>query len=382
MCIRDSFKIVNDSMGHLTGDELLKEAGARLAATVREPDVVARLGGDEFAILLEELRSNEQAAHVAQRTINALIEPISVAGKDLFTSGSVGIALADPRYQSAEELLRDADVAMYRAKANGRQRFEIFDEELHRNALRLLDLEGDLRHALQRQEFEPHFQSIVTLHDGEAVGYESLLRWRHPERGLLLPGDFLAVAEDSGMVEAIDRLMFERTLRVAPALGHGKGYVCINVSARHFRNPEFDELILGLVRARGLDPSRLRLEVTEGALFENPEQARRSLQRLRDAGVLAQIDDFGTGYSSLSYLHKFPIHGLKIDRSFVADLRPGDIGGSAPIVRAILALARSLGIEAIAEGVETTAQRDALLRLGCELGQGFLFSHPRPFDEL
>jgi len=378
----DRFKIVNDSMGHLTGDELLKEAGARLSSAVREPDVVARLGGDEFAVLLDDLRNNEQAAHVAQRIIQSLLEPIQVAGLDLFTSASIGIAYADPRYQSAEELLRDADVAMYRAKANGRSRFEIFDETLHREALRLLDLEGDLRRALQRQEFEPYFQPIVRLMDSGPVGYETLLRWKHPQRGLLLPGDFLAVAEDSGLVEQIDRQVFERAMRLAPPLLHGTNYVCINVSARHFRNPDLDQFILGLVRSRGIDPSHLRIEVTEGVLFENPDLARRTLQRLRDAGVFAQIDDFGTGYSSLSYLHRFPIHALKIDRSFIADLRPGDIGGSAPIVRAILALARSLGIEAIAEGIETTAQRDALLRLGCEFGQGFLFAHPRPADEI
>jgi EAL domain-containing protein (putative c-di-GMP-specific phosphodiesterase class I) len=313
--------------------------------------------------------------------ITALSEPMRVAGKELFTSASVGIALAHARYHSAEELLRDADVAMYRAKAKGRQRFEIFDEALHQEALRLLDLEGDLRRALARREFEPHFQAIVRLRDGQPVGYESLLRWRHPQRGLLLPADFLSVAEDNGSIELIDWQMFDLTCRAIPQLMPYGKYVSINVSARHFRNAELDEAIVALLRVRGIEPDTLRLEVTEGALLENPDQIRGVLDRLRAVGVRAQLDDFGTGYSSLSYLHRFPIHALKIDRSFVAALHSGETKGSAAVVRAILALAKSLGMEVIAEGIETTEQRDALIDLGCELGQGFLYSHPRPVEE-
>ncbi len=378
----DRFKVINDSVGHLVGDEMLKEAGARIASCLRAPDTVARLGGDEFAILLEDIHGTADAYIVARRVIEALSEPMRVAGKELFTSASIGIAMGHPRYTRAEELLRDADVAMYRAKAKGRQRFELFDEQLHTEALKLLDLEGDLRRAIARSEFEPHFQSIVELSDGRVVGYEALLRWRHAERGLLLPGDFLAVAEENGSIEQIDWQMFDLTCREIPRLSVDGVYVCINVSARHFRTADLDEAILALLRVRGIEPTKLRLEVTEGALLDNPDQIRRILQRLRDAGVLAQLDDFGTGYSSLSYLHRFPIHSLKIDRSFVADLRPGETSGSAAVVRAIKALASSLGLEVIAEGIETTAQRDALIELGCELGQGFLYSHPRPVDEL
>jgi predicted signal transduction protein with EAL and GGDEF domain len=360
---------------------MLKEAGGRLALAVREPDLVARLGGDEFAVLLEDLRGNEHAVHIAQRMITALSEPIRVAGKELFTSASVGIALSHPRYHSAEELLRDADVAMYRAKAKGRQRFEIFDEALHQEALRLLDLEGDLRRALVRHEFEPHFQAIVRLRDGVPVGYESLLRWRHPERGLLLPADFLSVAEENGSIEQIDWQMFDLTCRAIPQLIRRGAYVSINVSARHFRSAELDEAIVALLRVRGIEPESLRLEVTEGALLDNPDQIRGILERLRAGGIRAQLDDFGTGYSSLSSLHRFPIHALKIDRSVVSALLLDETKGSVAVVRAILALAQSLDMEVIAEGIETTEQRDALIELGCEFGQGFLYSHPRPVED-
>ncbi len=378
----DRFKVVNDSVGHLVGDEMLKEAGERLHRCVREPDVVSRLGGDEFAILLEDIHAIDAVALVAERVIEALSEPMRVAGKELFTSASVGIALSHARYASAEELLRDADVAMYRAKAKGRQRFELFDERLHAEALHLLDLEGDLRRAIPRHEFEPHFQSIVRLGDNAVVGYEALLRWRHPERGLLLPADFLAVAEESGSAEQIDWQMFEQTCRVLPVLSKQGRYVSINVSARHFRQPDLAERVIGLLGQFEVPPFAVRLEVTEGALLDNPDQIRDTLERLRVAGVLTALDDFGTGYSSLSYLHRFPLQALKIDRSFVADLKPRSAnGGSAPVVRAICTLASSLGMDVIAEGIETTQQRDALLDLGCSLGQGFLYAHPRPAEE-
>lgn len=376
----DRFKVVNDSVGHWVGDEMLKEASARIDAELKAPDFVARLGGDEFAVLIEAVEDLAAVEAIAAALIQRLHEPIRVAGKELFTSASIGIALSHPRYQRAEELLRDADVAMYRAKAKGRQRFEIFDEHLHTEALRLLNLEGDLRRALNRQEFEPFFQSIVRLSDGAVLGYESLVRWRHPERGLIAPDEFLAVAEDNGSVEQIDWMMLDRTCQALPALTAEGGYVCINLSTRHFRDPALGEQLIAFLRQRQADPRRLRLEVTEGALLDNPDQIRRTLETLREAGLLAQLDDFGTGYSSLSYLHRFPIHSVKIDRSFVADLKPGRHGGSAAVVHAIRALARSMNLEVIAEGIETEAQRVALMDLGCDYGQGFLFSRPVPLE--
>lgn len=377
----DRFKIINDSVGHWSGDQMLRQASERLAACVRDSDVVARLGGDEFALLMEDVQLPEDACHTAQRVIQALSEPMYIGGKELFTSASIGITLGSPRYNKAEELLRDADVAMYRAKAHGRQRFEIFDERLHQEALQLLDLEVDLRRAILRDEFEPHYQPIVNLSTGKVAGYEALLRWRRPGSALMLPGEFLKVAEDSGSVEQIDWRLFEHTCREVETLLGDTGYVTINVSPRHFRSPALARQLLDMLAAYQLPPERLRVEVTEGALLENPDQVFATLDTLRRAGVLAALDDFGTGYSSLSYLHRFPLHALKIDRSFVSALVPDEQGGSVAVVRAVLALANTLGMEVIAEGIETDAQRDCLMAIGCEQGQGFLFSRARPASE-
>ncbi|MBW8369060.1 MAG: EAL domain-containing protein, partial [Arenimonas sp.] len=353
----DRFKVVNDSVGHLVGDELLKEAARRIGRCVRDPDMVARLGGDEFAIVLDFIHTDNDAVAVAERVIAALAEPMRIAGKELYTSASIGIALVDPRYRSPEELLRDADVAMYRAKANGRQRFAIFDEQLHEAALRLLELEGDLRRALQRHEFEPHYQPIISLADGGVVGFEALMRWHHPARGLCSPGEFIGIAEETGSLEQMDWQIYDLVCRDIKRLGTGKAYTTLNVSPRHLRAPGFDQKLLELMSRHGVKRGQLRLEVTEGALLEQPEVVQACLGQLRDAGVATLLDDFGTGYSSLSYLHRFPLHGLKIDRSFVAELRSGESGGSTAIVRAIRLLADSLGLEVIAEGIETEDQR-------------------------
>ena len=377
----DRFKVINDSVGHLFGDMMLKEAGTRLTGCVRGNDMVARLGGDEFAVLMEDIASPEDACHTARRVIEALAEPIHVQGKALFTSASIGITLGERRYRKAEELLRDADVAMYRAKARGRQRFEIFDERLHQEALQLLELESDLRHAIQRREFEPHFQPIVDLRNGDVLGYESLLRWNHPRRGVVPPGEFLKAAEDSGSIEQIDWQMLANTCRDILDLRLDGRYVTLNVSPRRFRSPTLAQQLLDQLQAHGIEPGCIRIEVTEDALLENPDQVFTTLGTLRQAGVLAALDDFGTGYSSLSYLHRFPLHALKIDRSFVRELEPMREDGSTAVVRAVLALAGTLGLEVIAEGIETEQQRACLLDLGCTRGQGFLFSHARPAME-
>ncbi len=374
----DRFKVVNDSVGHLVGDEMLKQAAMRLASACA-PFMVARLGGDEFAVLVDSLPDSALATTVAQRLIDSLRDPIRVASKEMFTSASVGIAYADAQYSRAEELLRDADTAMYRAKARGRQCYEIFDENLRAQAMHALDLESDLRHALVRHEFEPYFQSIVSLRDGKVLGYEALLRWNHPKRGLLLPEDFLAAAEENGCIEQIDWQMFSMACEQAQRLPDST-YVSINVSARRLRVPDFDEVALRTIESSGLPPRRVRLEITEGVLLDQPEQMRNILLRLRQAGVLVQLDDFGTGYSSLSYLHRFPIHSLKIDRSFISDL--GEESSSPAVVKAIIALAASLDVEVIGEGIETTPQRDALIEMGCAVGQGFLFSWPAPIDQI
>lgn len=378
----DRFKVVNDSVGHLAGDDLLIEAGHRISSCVDTPDAVARLGGDEFTVLLEDIDSIEDACKVANRILKTLVDPIRIGEKEIYTSASIGIAIANPRYRRPEELLRDADVAMYRAKAHGRRRYELFDQQLHEEALQMLDLESDLRRAIVRCEFEPYLQPIVRLNDGAVLGYEALLRWRHGTRGLLLPADFLAVAEESGNIEHIDWQIYEQVLRMIPCLQRSDAYVSINVSPRHFRSPQLVTNLLEMIDAYKVPPWRVRIEVTEGALLENPEQAGAAMQRLRDVGVLTSLDDFGTGYSSLSYLHRFPLHALKIDRSFVADLRPDHRNNSVAVVRAIRAMADSLGMEVVAEGIETQQQRDALLQLECAMGQGFLFAEPRPIAEM
>ncbi|HET8941929.1 MAG TPA: EAL domain-containing protein [Rudaea sp.] len=374
----DRFKVVNDSVGHLIGDELLNEVGSRIAGCLEPRDLVARLGGDEFAILLNDIEDAEDACFLAQRIIDALNAPIRVGGKEIFTSTSIGIAIGSTRYQKAEELLRDSDVAMYRAKAEGRHRYALFDQHLHQEAMHLLELESDLRRAIARNEFMPFFQPIVSLADRVTVGYEGLLRWEHPRRGLLLPADFLAVAEESGAAEEIDWQMFERVFEIAPALLQHGGFIGINLSGRHFRSEALVQTLLDLLKRHGFPPSQVRMEVTERMLIENPPAAKRMLEALREKGLGVSLDDFGTGYSSLSYLHQYPVQALKIDRSFISDLSPEANSGTTPVVRAILALAGALGMQVIAEGIETEAQHDALVKLGCKYGQGYLYARPQP----
>jgi len=375
----DRFKVINDSVGHLVGDELLNEVGARIAAAIEPRDLVARLGGDEFAIVLHNIEDAADASAFAQRIIDALNAPIRLGGKELFTSASIGIALAAQHYRKPEELLRDADVAMYRAKSEGRHRFAVFDERLHLEAMRLLDLEGDLRRAIARSEFVPFFQPILRLSDRRIVGYEALLRWRHPQRGLLEPADFLGVAEDTGAAEQIDWKIFDRVFEVTAALlTTGAEYISVNLSGRHFRSETLGEEFLGLLRQHYVAPASIRIEVTERTLIENPPEVKKMLEGLRRNGLRLALDDFGTGYSSLSYLHQYPLHALKIDRSFVAELSSLETKGSVAVVRAIQALASSLDMEVIAEGIETDAQYCTLVELGCEYGQGYLFGRPQP----
>ena len=373
----DRFKLINDSVGHVVGDELLVEAARRIVGTVRGTDTVSRLGGDEFAILAERLEGPEMAVDLGHRVLAALGSPVWIAGRELFPTASVGIAMWHPRYGSGEDMLRDADAAMYRAKDEGRDRCTLFDEEMRAQVVRALDLEADLRRAINTDAFEPYFQPIVRVDDGAVVGHEALLRWRHETRGLLAPDQFLDVGEDSGLIEVVDWLLYARVIE-GMARGRQPGYVAINVSPRHFRSAGFAPRLLGLLDDAEVDPSRLRIEITEVALLDDEPRVSRSLQLLRERGVLAQLDDFGTGFSALSYLHRFPIAALKIDRSFVAGLDPGMQGESCAVVRAIIALADSLGIETIAEGVETDAQRDCLRGLHCRYAQGYLFGRPAP----
>lgn len=373
----DRFKVINDSIGHLVGDDLLFQVGGRIRACVKTRDVVARLGGDEFAVLLEGVTSSDNVDLIAKRILGEFQTPFRLGSKEIFTSASIGIALASPHYRKPEELLRDADAAMYHAKDGGRHRAAKFDDRLRREAMTLLDMESDLRRAIRRHEFSPFYQPIVELADGHVVGYEALLRWHHPKRGLLVPDDFLLIAEESGCVEAIDWQIFEQVCEQAETLIGTDGFVAINVSARHFRSTNLAQRLLDLFAKHAVRAQGIRIEVTEGALLENPDQVREMLETLRSHGIGISLDDFGTGYSSLSYLHQYPFDALKIDRSFITELPAGDeeTPGLA-LVRAIQVLANSLKMQVIAEGIELESQRRALLRVGCRYGQGFLFATP------
>ncbi|MGH8126445.1 MAG: putative bifunctional diguanylate cyclase/phosphodiesterase, partial [Rhodanobacteraceae bacterium] len=377
----DRFKVINDSVGHLIGDDLLFQAGGRIRACVKSEDVVARLGGDEFGVLLEGIADADKACRIAKRIIDDLNTPFRLGAKELFTSTSVGIALAAGHYQHPEELLRDADSAMYRAKADGRHRFAVFDEGLRREAVSLLEVESDLRRGLTRGEFVPYYQPIVNLADGSVTGYEALMRWLHPQRGLLLPGEFLSVAEDTGASETIDWQIFEQVCRDARTLLNSSDrFVGINLSARHFRNQELDGRLLKMLAEHNMSPSSLRVEVTERAMLENPPEAKRILQTLRGVGIGISLDDFGTGYSSLSYLHQYPVQAIKIDRSFITSLTTQGEGSSDAVIRTIIAMSRLLSMQVIAEGVETVEQRDLLLKMGCHYAQGFLYSPAQPLE--
>lgn len=374
----DRFKLVNDSIGHAAGDRMLEEVARRIVGLLGPDDVVARLGGDEFAILLRCPQGLVQALEFAQRLLLALQEPMWVAGRELFPSGSLGIALWNRRYLTGEELLRDADAAMYRAKAQGQDRCAIFDEDMRNQAMRSLDLEADLRRAIIRRDFVPFYQPIVRLGDGVVVGHEALLRWQHERRGLLLPGAFLELGEESGLIEQVDWLIYEQVI-AALARG-GQGYVSVNVSPRHFRTRDFTQRLFGLIDAAGADPHRLRLEITEVALLDGGPRTLRILQTLRERGIVVQLDDFGTGFSALSYLHRFPISTLKIDQSFIAGLHGEEAQSTHALVEGVVSLARTLGIATIAEGIETQAQRQTLLDLGCDYGQGYLLGRPQQGD--
>ena len=372
----DRFKLINDSVGHVAGDELLVESSRRISQAIGRADLVSRLGGDEFAVLAEGIENDAQAERYAAGILRVLGQPLWIEGREIFPSASIGITLWHPRYRRSEELLRDADAAMYRAKRLGRNRSEVFDEEMRAEAMRLLDLEADLRRAIMHDAFEPYFQPILRLKDGVGIGYEALVRWNHERRGLLLPSEFIGVGEDGALIEQVDWLMYAHV--VASMGEYPDRYVSINVSPRHFLSDNFADRLLRMLDESRQDPSRLRIEITEVALIEDAARALRVLRELRGHGIAALLDDFGTGFSALSYLHRFPIRGLKIDHSFIAGLE-GEAGNeSLALVRAILAMARTLGIDTIAEGIETESQRRILIEEGCEYGQGFLLGVPGP----
>ncbi len=372
----DRFKVVNDSLGHMAGDQFLVQIAKVLQTTLRAEHTVARLGGDEFAILLDDLDDKDDARRVVERIFRALETPLRVSGQDIFATVSIGIAFSGAQYGSAEDMLRDADTAMYQAKTTGKARFQIFDESMHKRAVGLLKLEHSLRRATERNEFVLHYQPIVTLADETTAGFEALVRWNHPERGIVGPYEFIHLAEETGLIFRIGGWTLReacRWLTSAPALPEHLT-VNVNLSGRQFSQGDLIEEVQRVLSETGLAASRLKLEITESVIMENPEMAVDLLKRLKALGTHLCIDDFGTGYSSLSYLLRFPADTLKIDRSFVIALNKG--GRERDIVGAIISLATSLGMDVVAEGVETVDQRDMLKSLGCRYGQGYLFSRP------
>jgi diguanylate cyclase (GGDEF)-like protein/PAS domain S-box-containing protein len=380
----DRFKSINDSLGHDAGDELLIGTARRLERCVRPGDTLARLGGDEFTVLLDDISCEADATGVAERIHEELAAPLEVRGYEMFTSVSVGIALSSAGYECPEDMLRDADTAMYRAKVGGRGRHQVFDGDMHQRAVSSLRLETDLRRALERREIVPYYQPIMDLASGAVVAFEALARWRHPNLGLLQPDLFIPVAEETGLVGAIGEWMLVEGCRQArewqrrdprwSALG-----ISVNVSGRQLSQGAIAGEVERALGATGLDPACLTLEITESALMHNLNAGAGVVQRLHAMSVGLHLDDFGTGYSSLAYLHSFPVNALKVDRSFVnkMDREPQQ----AAIVKAIVSLAHNLGMDVIAEGVETRAQADALRALRCRRAQGYLFSQPVPADE-
>jgi diguanylate cyclase (GGDEF)-like protein/PAS domain S-box-containing protein len=384
----DGFKMINDSLGHLIGDQLLLGVASRLEKCLRSSDTVARLGetftvarlgGDEFTVLLDDIKDPGDAKRAADRMMKALVAPFILGGKEVFTSVSIGIALSNSAYEQAEDILRDADTAMYRAKSLGKARYEVFDADMRAKVMARLQLETDLRHALERGEFRNFYQPIVALASGEIAGFEALLRWQHPTRGLLAPIEFIPVAEETGLIrelgwwnlrEACQQISIWR----ASFMAHPHLTISVNLSAKQFLQPNLVEDIRKLLSELQVPPEALKLEITESTVMADPSGAVEMLAKIKSLGIHLAIDDFGTGYSSLSYLHRFPLDTLKIDRSFISSM--GDDGEGMEIARTIMPMANNLRLDVVAEGVETVQQFALLKKLHCKYGQGFYFSMP------
>jgi diguanylate cyclase (GGDEF)-like protein/PAS domain S-box-containing protein len=378
----DDFKAVNDTLGHDTGDQLLAAVGARIASTLRPGDTVARLGGDEFAVLLKNMEDEQIAARVAERITRQLAPPFAIGGREISMQASIGIAGLVSGQEEAEELIRNADVAMYIAKSKGKARYVEYEASLASAAVERMELEHDLQVALDEKQFVLHYQPVVMLESGAVHSVEALVRWNHPRRGLLYPADFIGVAEQSGLIVELGRWVLQQAARdgrrwqvrypSTPAM-----LVSVNISGRQVR-PEVIKEVLDAVDAAGLDPQALILELTESVLMADTEPVAHTLQELRSHGFRLALDDFGTGYSSLGHLRDFPVDILKMDGSFVAGIGSGIADGA--ILRAIIGLANSLGLMTIGEGIERQEQLAALNAMGCHAGQGFYLSKPLPFD--
>ena len=379
----DRFKTINDSMGHSAGDQMIIEVAQRLRKLVRPEDTVARLGGDEFVLLLGNIDDAVDATHAAERIHAELSRPLEVGEHQVYTSASIGIVLSSPHYRRGDEILRDADTAMYRAKERGKALYQVFDAEMHQQVVAQLHLENDLRRALERDELTAYFQPIVALADGQIVGFEALARWQHPQRGLVPPLEFIPLAEETGLIADIGQHMVELACRAirdwqssypeTAAL-----YVSINLSSRELLHSELLPQVMQRLEQYRVRPEQIRFEVTESVLMDDSKSTSKLLRQLREHGFRLYIDDFGTGYSSLSYLHAFPFDTLKIDRSFTSELK---VDGDSGVVNSIISLARNLRMDVVAEGVENAYQQKILAALGCEYTQGYHYSPPVPADQ-
>jgi diguanylate cyclase (GGDEF)-like protein len=375
----DRFKNINDSLGHPCGDELLNLVARRLESCIRQTDMVARFGGDEFAILLDAIQDVSDAVRVGEKVQQAISAPFKLASHEAITTASIGVALSTSGYTEAEDIIRDADTAMYRAKDRGKARCEIFDTAMHTRAVTLLRLESDLRRALEKDELCVYYQPIVSLSNGELHGFEALVRWQHPEREIISPDDFIPLAEETGLILPIGlRVLRDACNQLRKwqqySLSNRDLVMSVNLSGKQLMQPDLIERIEEVLHESQINPWHLKLEITETVVMENPELAKVTLAKLRSLGVRLSIDDFGTGYSSLSYLNRFPVDTLKIDRSFVSSMNAAD--ENLQIVKTIVTLAGNLGMQVVAEGVETEEQLDQLKSLKCQYGQGFLFSKP------
>jgi diguanylate cyclase (GGDEF)-like protein len=379
----DRFKLVNDSLGHLAGDELLINISQRLAALLSPRDTLARLGGDEFAILIECCNDSTLQTQLANRILEAFTHPFRLEHHEVFINASIGIALGDASYSQPEHLLRDADTAMYHAKASGKAQYQVFVPSMHAATLALLQLETDLRHALQQNEFVAYYQPIIDLRSGKIAGFEALIRWQHPQRGLVMPGEFIPTAEEVGLIYSIGNWMLREACQQLHLWQKNYPTLCltmsINISARQFTQPGLLQEIDRILIETQIEPQKLKLEITESVLMDNARSAISVLYQLRARQIQLSIDDFGTGYSSLSYLHAFPIDTLKIDRSFVQRMDSNlETKGLVPL---IINIAHTMGISVTAEGIETTQQLAQLRALDCNLGQGFLFAEALPAEK-
>lgn len=375
----DRFKVINETLGHAHGDQLLQHVAQRMKSSLRETDTVGRLGGDEFVVILTGLTDTSDAARVAQNILNTLVRPITLDDHEVFVTTSIGISLYPNDAKDVESLTQNADTAMYRAKEQGRNHYQFYTLDMNARALERLNLENDLRHALERDEFLLHYQPQLDLSSQQIVGFEALLRWDHTDLGFISPVDFIPIAEETGLIMPIGEWVLNAACQQAKQWqdqGFKNANIAVNLSNRQFAQENVLETVTKALDSAGLDPSHLELEITESCVMVNPEEAIVVLRQLNDMGVRISIDDFGTGYSSLSYLKRFPLDTLKIDRSFVNDIT--DDPDSAVIVEAILAMAHSLRLNVVAEGVETREQMAFLEAHDCDMIQGYLLSKPLP----